>query len=161
MLVFPIFLQTWKTEAQKIKINHLESHKCLLLNSRLETRYPFPNPGSYVQTRFGTQYGWKIVGNEFGNGDWDKIVENLAWWTRLFHLYLVSNKKSEMFWICQSCGKSCVLRELGGNLCWRREDCKPGDPRESSYGSGRKVWGSGHWKGRDRFSRGKLVGLGG
>lgn len=89
----PVFLQMWKTEAQKIKISHLESHNYLAPSSRQETGYPFPNPGSFVQTWFGGQSGWKIVGNEFGNGDWDKIVENLAWHARIFHLYLVGNKK--------------------------------------------------------------------
>lgn len=41
ILVFPVFLLTWKTEAQKIKISHLETHNHLAPNLRLETGYPF------------------------------------------------------------------------------------------------------------------------
>ena len=86
ILVFLIFLQTWKTKAQKIKISHLESHNHLTPNLRLETGYPFPNHGNLVQAWFGGQQGWEIVGNEFGNGEWDKIVENLAWQVGIFSL---------------------------------------------------------------------------
>lgn len=48
--VFPVLLQMWKTEAQKIKNSHLELYNYLATNSRLDIAYPFPNPGSFVQT---------------------------------------------------------------------------------------------------------------